>query len=59
MAVAAVVLAGLVGVLSSSPDALAQTCPNTDFNLDYNCPPGPTYLIPGLTDLLGWNQASH
>ena len=42
------------------PDALAQTtCPNPDRTLDYNCPVGPTYLIPGLTDVNGWNQPAH
>jgi hypothetical protein len=50
---------GAGGILSGGRDALAQMCPNADFTLDYNCPLGPTYLIPGLTDLNGWNQPSH
>lgn len=39
--------------------AAAPTCPNADKTVDYNCPVGPTYLIPGLTDLDGWTDPAH
>jgi hypothetical protein len=37
--------------------AAQATCPNPQNpDLDYNCPLGPTYLIPGLTNLNGWTN---
>jgi hypothetical protein len=46
---------------SAGPDALAQTpgCPSQDATRDYNCPLGPSYVIPGLTDLNDWNDPAH
>lgn len=55
------VLALLAGVGGS--DAFAQApnsnCPDADRQQDYDCPDGPTYLIPGLTDLNGFKDRSH
>jgi hypothetical protein len=34
-------------------------CPSDDQTQNYNCPLGPTYLIPGLTDLNGWKDRAH
>jgi hypothetical protein len=55
------VLALLVGVGGS--DAFAQApnsnCPDADRQRNYNCPDGPAYLIPGLTDLNGFKDRSH
>ena len=57
-ALLAVAVALLLAVGAS--DAFAQSpCPSDDENLDYNCPVGPTYLVPGLTDLNGWKERSH
>src|SRR5688572_31923371 len=40
-----------------APGAHAQSgCPSPNPASDYNCPVGPDYLIPGLTDLAGWNH---
>ena len=43
--------------------AQAQTVPgcpdDTNLNRDYNCPYGPTYLVPGLTDVNGFKDRSH
>ncbi len=55
----------LVGVTLTlalgASDALAQTsgCPNDGPNRNYDCPLGPSYVIPGLTDLGGWTAPSH
>ena len=49
------VIGGGMGVAS----AAQATCPNPqNSDLDYNCRLGPTYLIPGLTDLNGWTKPS-
>lgn len=38
-------------------ETAALTCPNaTDRDQDYLCPIGPTYTLPGLTDLNGWTD---
>ena len=45
---------------SSAPVASAATCPNPrEPNADFLCPRGPPYLIPGLTDIAGWDDRSH
>jgi hypothetical protein len=54
-----VVLIALLGPVES--DARAQgDCPNRDnLTLAYNCSYGPSYQIPGLTDLTGWDEPAH
>ncbi|MDQ3874112.1 MAG: hypothetical protein M3322_00980 [Actinomycetota bacterium] len=48
----------LVG--AGGEEARAQAaCPNPEKTLDYNCPVGPSYVIPGLTDLNGWKEPAH
>jgi hypothetical protein len=56
LACAPVVLLGGGGRARAAAPA---SCPSTDKTVDYNCPVGPTYLIPGLTDLAGWSDPSH
>src|SRR5437764_6742591 len=62
--VAMLLAAALAGVLALGGGAPARAagaggCPNVDKTLDYNCPLGPTYLMPGLTDVNGWDQPAH
>lgn len=60
--VLAVVLGWVLMLAGGGAPALAQGtgCPNADDAArDYNCPLGPGYLIPGLTDLNGWNERAH
>ena len=54
-----VVLIVLLGPVGS--DARAQrACANRDnLTLAYNCSYGPSYQIPGLTDLTGWDEPAH
>lgn len=42
--------------LPTETTATGLTCPNDDPDLDYLCPIGPTYTLPGLTDLNGWTE---
>lgn len=42
--------------VSAPAPAPALTCPNPNPDLDYLCAKGPTYNIPALTDLNGWND---
>ncbi|MBA2570883.1 MAG: VCBS repeat-containing protein [Chloroflexi bacterium] len=45
---------------SRQADLAAADCPKPGKpDLDYLCPVGPTYLIPGLTDLNGWDEPAH
>lgn len=37
--------------------ATPLTCPNSDPDQDYLCSIGPTYTLPGLTDLNGWTES--
>ena len=55
----AVIVLVLVALGGSTASAQAAGCPNHDAQLNYNCSRGPTYLIPGLTDLTGWKERSH
>ncbi len=42
------------------PRITAADCPKPGKpDIDYLCPVGPTYLVPGLTDLAGWDEPSH
>lgn len=57
LVVAAVVcaLSPAVAVADDAPD-----CPNPrNPSADYLCPIGPSFLVPGLTDLAGWNKPDH
>jgi hypothetical protein len=53
------VVALSLGSGGSEARAQASGCPNDDELADYNCPVGPSYLIPGLTDLNGWSDRAH
>jgi hypothetical protein len=35
-----------------------RDCPSSDPARDYDCPLGPSFVVPGLTDLNGWQDAS-
>jgi hypothetical protein len=49
-----------LAVAVTCESAAAASCPNTaDPTADYLCPLGPKYVIPGLADIGGWDQASH
>jgi hypothetical protein len=58
-------VAVLVGVLCAiapelSSAAPAERCPDRqDPGADYLCPIGPSLTLPGLTDIGGWDEASH
>ena len=51
--------AQVIGKGKGAASVVQATCPNLQNpDLDYNCSLGPTYLIPGLTDLNGWTNPS-
>lgn len=39
--------------------ANGATCPSTDPTENYNCPLGPTFLLPSWGDIGGWNEAQY
>ena len=46
----------LVGVLAGAHIDAWADCPSPDPDADYNCPLGPTYVLPGWTNGAGWTQ---
>lgn len=41
------------------PDHRRRASPHPRLRADYLCPIGPSFLVPGLTDLAGWNKPDH
>jgi hypothetical protein len=48
----------LAGVLAAANLDAWAACPSPDPSADYNCPLGPTYVLPGWTNAAGWTQPS-